>query len=183
MKKLAGSGACGVRGLCLDLRAMAHFLFDRPPVVIVTAAVFHDDADIARIPRSVWSQLLLPEDAKATFSISRSAGSKAGSSGLPSIICRGMLDGDVSVAPIRSHVVFFTCLISYRARNFSSRDDGKPNTRIYFHLINPVLRAYSPPIPSQSSVLLRSQKSYSKQHRTTRTLLHLPTLLCWKTGF
>ena len=70
-------------------------LFHRPPTALVTNPGFHDDADIVHVPQDIWNTLLLPEDAKATLSISTSTKNQGSSTGLSSIVCKGVLIRDV----------------------------------------------------------------------------------------
>ncbi|KAI1788454.1 AAA-domain-containing protein [Ganoderma leucocontextum] len=78
------------------------FLFQRPSVAHVPAPAFHDvNTDVARVPEKLWNTLLLPEEEKATLSIARCTGNKgSGSTGLPSITCRGVLDRTIDILSI-----------------------------------------------------------------------------------
>ncbi|TBU46999.1 AAA-domain-containing protein [Dichomitus squalens] len=70
------------------------FLFQRPPFAHIPTPTFHEASDdVAHVSERLWNALLLAEDEKATLSITRNAGNKnPGSTGLPSLTCRGVLD-------------------------------------------------------------------------------------------
>ncbi|KAI0710443.1 AAA-domain-containing protein [Cerioporus squamosus] len=75
------------------------FLFQRPPVALSPAPAFHDDdsarQDLVRIPENIWSALLLLPEESVTLSISHAGNKPSGSSGLPAITCRGVLDPNI----------------------------------------------------------------------------------------
>ncbi|RDX45475.1 AAA-domain-containing protein [Lentinus brumalis] len=82
------------------------FLFQRPPVAHIAAPAFHDDdaaeQDIVHVSAKIWSALLLSPEETATLSISRAGyrPSGSGSSGLPSITCRGVLDPNIDTISV-----------------------------------------------------------------------------------
>ena len=74
------------------------FLFQRPPLALSSSPLFYDEsAEVARVPENIWRTLLIADKDKVTLSITRYAGNKhSGTSGVPSITCRAVLDRDVS---------------------------------------------------------------------------------------